>query len=318
MLTEFLGWCLELPILRSETFYIARPLYYTGGLVLAAATLLVGGTVVCPTEHTPEVLWNACVAGHVTFAFLIPDQLVALIEAAQAQGSLPSAPATVLTMGGAIAPETKQAVKSVLGAKYIESWGNSEGLGTITSPEDVTERPLSIGRPFLTDKMIVLDEDNREVEPGVVGRLAAVTDSRLVEYRNRDDLNRALIKDDLVISEDLGFRDAQGYYYLRGRTTERFLRRGHPIYASDIQQVLLALPGIRAACVMGIPDADEGEVPVAAVEATAESREAELLVGCNQLLPAIHQLRALRIVAMLPRTHTGKVNTAAVRQIFQA
>ena len=56
ILTELLGWALELPITREDTFYIGRPLFYTGGLVLAGASLLVGGTVCAPEEHKVAII----------------------------------------------------------------------------------------------------------------------------------------------------------------------------------------------------------------------------------------------------------------------
>src|SRR5258708_21843818 len=117
-------------------------------------------------------------------------------------------------MGAPISSATKRAVRERLGAELIESWGNSEGLGTITEREDLDKRPDSVGRPFLTDQLYVLDEAGKRLGPGEIGRLAGLADSRLLEYQNRRDLNEELLRGDLAISEDLGDVDADGYLHL--------------------------------------------------------------------------------------------------------
>ena len=87
MVTEFLGWIVELGLNRDTTFFIARPIYYTGGLVLVGATLLVGGTIVIDDlqdDNNSEQAWDSLVntlqANEVDWAFFIPDQLLAFIK----------------------------------------------------------------------------------------------------------------------------------------------------------------------------------------------------------------------------------------------
>lgn len=310
ILSELLGWCLELPITREDSFYIGRPLFYTGGLVLSASTLLVGGTVCAPREHEVKVFHALQSKRALTYAFLLPDQIRELVRFYE-KNQLPAHPVKrIVTMGAAIAAEEKQKAAVVLKAEILESWGNSEGLGTITEADDLINRPASIGRPFLGDEMLICDDSGKELPAGSVGRISGLADSRLKEYRNREDLNNALILGELVLSEDLGKVDNDGYFHLCGRLSERIVRRGNPVFANDILPVVRGLQGVQDAAVIGIPDGTEGEVPVAAVVISGNSvgvSEDELLRAANAKLSELLQLRTIRIVPKLEKTATGKL-----------
>ena len=222
-------------------------------------------------------------------------------------------------MGAPISGEEKRQACAVLHAQILESWGNSEGLGTITEATDVAARGDSIGRPFLGDEMLICDDNGRELPVGAVGRISGFADSRLREYRNRADLNTALIRGELVLSEDLGKMDENGYFYLCGRTNERILRKGNPVFMNDILSIVRALPGVQDAAVVGVSDSVEGEVPVSAVVLTPDSKMSaeEVCVGVNSQLPQLLRLKAVKIVSKLEKTATGKTSLEQVRLLFK-
>ena len=162
MITEIMGWCLELPLTRQSVFYIGRPLFYTGGLVLALASLFVGATLIVndyDDDSDADEVWSdfekQLLAQEVDWAFFVPDQLRAFTRL----GRTPKrAATTILVMGAPISGDEKRKARDTLGSQIVESWGNSESLGTITEPTDLDLRPDSVGRPFLTDELWVVDE----------------------------------------------------------------------------------------------------------------------------------------------------------------
>lgn len=322
MLMELISWTLELPLTRDTVVYVGRPLCYTAGLVISMSTLLVGSTLVAPKVHTPEVYWRLCEERAIDLALFIPDQVRELVDAASASGRPTDAPRarTILSMGSTLPIATKLAAPKALGSQLIEAWGNSEGLGTITTPEDLAVRPRSIGRPFLSDLVTILDEEGNELPPGVIGRVAGTADCQFLRYSNRDDLNRTMIKNGLTISEDLGYRDEDGYFYIAGRAVERLMRRGCPIYATDIEGILIEVPGVQAATVVGVPDARDGQVPVAAVVLRPDcaKTEAAVLAEANQRLADVQKLTAVKVVAELKHNAAGKVILESVRSLFSA
>jgi acyl-CoA synthetase (AMP-forming)/AMP-acid ligase II len=318
ILMELLGWCLELPIARQDTFYIGRPLFYTGGLVLTASTLLVGGTVCVSEEHKLERFHCLQENRQLTQAFFLPDQVREMVRYYEVN-SLPKYPVSrIITMGAPIASDEKLRATAVLKSEFIESWGNSEGLGTITDSSDLKSRPTSVGRPFLCDEMLICNDDGSEVATGAVGRIAGYADSRLTGYRNREDLNSTLILGDLVLSEDLGRIDKDGYFYLCGRMTERIMRKGNPVFLNEILPIVRSLPGIVDAAVIGITDPTDGEVPVAAVSMVPGCTNSPnaLMELANTKLPPLHHLKNIKIVQQLPKTATGKISIEGVRKLF--
>lgn len=316
MFTELAGWCFELPITSSSIAFIGRPVYYTGGLVLTAATLLVGGSVILPHEWSVATYKSLMNTNVVDFAFLIPDQVRELIGAKLADPSPWAGPRRVLTMGAPMPESLKRSVLEVLKCEYIESWGNSEGLGTITSECDARVRPTSIGRPFLSDELFVVDEDARPLPTGSVGQIAGCADSVLTKYQNREDLDRRFIRDRMVISEDLGYVGNDGYLYLVGRVNQRILRKGEPIFATDIENVITCMVGVREAAVIGVDDGAEGEVPVAAVVLSGEASQNPdifLALANSKLLPQ-QRLKRVYLVSEVPRNAAGKFDYRVLRE----
>jgi acyl-CoA synthetase (AMP-forming)/AMP-acid ligase II len=315
MLNEMLGWCLELPITRESVAMIGRPVYYTGGFVLTASTLFVGGTVVLPSEWSLDSYRKFCDLYPIDFLFLLPDQVLELVSRKAVTSESWPHPRRILTMGAPINPDLKSSVCEVIGCQYIESWGNSEGLGTVTEANDVIIRPRSIGRPFLTDDLFIIDEFGQEVPTGSVGRIAGRADSTLTEYRNRDDLNQNLFQNGAVISEDLGFVDSDGYFYVCGRVTQRIMRNGIPVFGTDIESVIRDLSLVRDVAIVGIPDSHEGEVPVAALvlEGRAVVSSDEIIETLNAALSPAHRISGVLIYNTLPRNAAGKIDYPSIK-----
>ncbi|MBF0108266.1 MAG: acyl--CoA ligase [Magnetococcales bacterium] len=318
ILSELIGWCFEIPIVRSSTIYISRPIYYTGGLVLSAAAMLAGASIIAPVLHS-EINYHDLLSRHsVSMAFMLPSEVDQLIQARIAS-SLPwPAPEKILTMGAPTSVTLKKLTKKWLHCDYIESWGNSEGLGTITDPDDVERRPKSIGRPFLTDRMFILNDKREIVQNQEIGLISGIADSNFSEYRNRSDLNQEAINDDRVISEDLGHIDPDGYFYIVGRTVDRMIRNGHVVFTSDIERAMLQTENFEAAKVVAIERPGKDAIPVAAVvlKPSITKTPEDLLQDIHSLLPPEQHVSSILIVNQLPMNAAGKVDLNAVRALF--
>ena len=266
MVTEFLGWIMELGLNRGTTFFIARPIYYTGGLVLAGATLLVGGTIVIDDlqdDNSSEQAWGSpsltrSRATRSTGPFFIPDQLRAFIKTKR-NPSLPRRPKNVLVMGGFISGEEKLATSRLLCCNVIESWGNSESLGTITEASDLNTRPKSSGRPFVCDDLFIVDKKFRPLPPGVHGRIAGGIEAGFVRYSNRPEATDEARREDLIISDDYGYQDEEGYFYILGRLSDNIVRNGKSIFLSQIEARIYSDDQINECCVTST--GDEESVP---------------------------------------------------------
>ena len=170
MITELLGWCLELGLNRETTFYIGRPIYYTGGLVLLLSTFITGGCAILndfKNDNDPNEIWadyQSVLSGlHVSWAFFVPEQIRVFTTIAEKMKTSPKAASGILVMGAPISGQEKVKANRLLVCEIVESWGNSESLGTITEPDDIRIRPDSIGRPFLTDELYIVDDNCNQI-----------------------------------------------------------------------------------------------------------------------------------------------------------
>lgn len=320
MLSESLSWIFEMPITRDTVFYNGRPFYYTGGLVLGVATLLVGGTLISPRSHSPEALDQAASAMSLDYAFLSPYQIEEIVVQARS-GRKFGVPSTILTMGTYIEAHLKQEAIELLGCDLMESWGNTEGLGTLSERSDTRFRPNSIGRAFVGDVMTVVDKNGVELGPNQAGQLAGASDTNLLRYERREDDDRCVRSGDLIISEDVGYYDADGYFYLLGRTADFFTKNGEEINLRDIERALMRFDGVSAACAIMVESAsDDPLLIMTVVELRSASRGVPAAVikeAVNANLTASARINEMIIVERLERNAGGKIIVAKVRDLIR-
>jgi acyl-coenzyme A synthetase/AMP-(fatty) acid ligase len=259
VVTELLGWVIELQLNRSTSFYIGRPIYYTGGAVLALSVLLTGGSLIL-NDYDRDLdfhqIWRdyqaACQRMAIDWAFFIPDQIRAFLTEAGANKPV-NAARTLLLMGAPISGDEKVHARNVLGSGIVESWGNSESLGTITEPEDVIIRPNSIGRPFLSDYMCVVDETGQPVGEGELGRLSGGVEAGFEKYANRPrDTDRAK-QGGLIVSEDIGYVDRDGYFYVKGRVQESVVVGTKTYFVTELEAAVREIRGVKECIVAAKP-----------------------------------------------------------------
>ena len=309
IITELLGWIIELETRKSSHYYIGRPVFYTGGLVLTLSAILVGGTVSLPNTHDANTYLSHVERNKIEISFLIPLQIQALVRHVEQEGiKNPPHAGFVLAMGNAFPSELKVPAMEVLHSGIIESWGNTEGLGTITLPEDVRTRPGSIGRPFLTDDLFIVNEKLQRADQKEVGKLSGIVDSKFTEYKNREFLTSQTLSDDTIISDDLGYEDKDGYFYLLGHVGDMFVHRGHKIYPISLEKVIAFLDAVEEVSVVGFKIGDEGYVPVAFIKpSTLGASDSKLLETINSRLEESERIRFIKIINEFPKTASGKI-----------
>ena len=322
MITEIVGWCLELPLTKHSVFYIGRPLFYTGGLVLVLATLFVGGTVIAndyQDDDDPAEVWSdyqmTLSAHSVEWTFFVPDQVRAFVAANPTDHEHSK---SILVMGAPISGDEKLAARTVLASQIVESWGNSESLGTITEPEDLDLRPESVGRPFLTDELDVIDDSFNPCEPGKVGRIAGGDTAGFQGYSNHPDATKQVKTRSMIISDDLGYTDSNGYFYVSGRLQDHVVRGGASLYLPTVATKIRAHPDIAEVEVCAITNGDAIHLCAAVVLTPVTTTNAEgLCATVNVGLDDQEQLLRILVLDALPKLASGKTDRLAVRGLLE-
>lgn len=128
-------------------------------------------------------------------------------------------------------------------------------------------------------------------------------------YYKRPEATAEVLRDGWFQTGDLGYRDADGYYFVVDRLKDMIVRGGYNVYPREIEEVLYAHPDVVEAAVIGRPDDRLGEEVVAyvALRDGATVSVDELIAFSRENLAAYKYPRSVQIVDALPKGATGKI-----------
>jgi acyl-CoA synthetase (AMP-forming)/AMP-acid ligase II len=191
-----------------------------------------------------------------------------------------------------------------------EFYGMTELL-TIThaGPHLLSERIRSVGVPFSTSEVAIVDSELQRLPPGVEGQVICRSPARMTGYWNDAAATaKALTIDGSICTGDIGQLDESGALYLTGRLKDLIISGGLNIAPAEIEAVACGHPKIAAAAVVGVPDERWGETPViVAVAARGETiSPEEVHAHCRENLSSYKRPSAAVVVSSLPLTGIGK------------
>lgn len=207
------------------------------------------------------------------------------------------------------------------GPILTQNYGLTEAMMTCVylPPEDHFQpdgqlRIGCIGRPYSFVEVVARAEDGEVVAPGEIGELTIRADHVMRGYWGMPDETAKVLKDGWLWSGDLGRIDADGLVTLTGRRKEMLISGGFNIYPQEVEAVLTSLADVAEAAVVGIPDADWGEVAVAFVAPVpgCSLTPEGLRAGCRDRLGFKTPKRFL-IEPSLVKNANGKVDKKALR-----
>ena len=190
-------------------------------------------------------------------------------------------------------------------------YGQTEATARLAylPPERAADKRGSIGIAIPGVELRVVDAAGNELPDGEIGELVARGDNVTPGYLDDPEATAAILHDGWLWTGDLASRDAEGFFYHRGRTKEILKIGGHRASPVEIEQVIARHPDVCDAAVISTPDPVAGEVPIAYVvilEGAAAS-EADLRQFCQERLPAYAVPRRFISMPSLPRNESGKL-----------
>jgi long-chain acyl-CoA synthetase len=135
-------------------------------------------------------------------------------------------------------------------------------------------------------------------------------------YWNQPEETAKVLRDGWLYTGDVGYRDADGYYYITDRKKDMLLVNGLNVYPREIEEVIYQFPGVKEAAVIGVPDPRKGEQPVAFV-AVVEGRtldEKALHQFIRNKLADYKLPKQIVFLPALPRNATGKILKTELRK----
>ena len=166
-------------------------------------------------------------------------------------------------------------------------------------------------------EVAIFDSGGRRLGPDEIGDVRVRSESVMDGYwGNAVATREVLLPDGWLDTGDVGRLDADGYLCIVDRKKDMIISGGENIYARDVEDVLLAHPGVREAAVVGGPNPRLGEEVVAFVVCREEPglTEASLLAWVSERLAGYKKPARIMFEASLPRTPVGKVHKPTLRQ----
>ena len=218
-------------------------------------------------------------------------------------------------------PEIGRLWKEKTGADIYEGWGMTEtGATTCGNSPDQPPRYGSIGKCIIkADTMKVFDDNDKEVPAGQTGELVIRGPTIMKGYWNMPAQTGAALRNGWLHTGDVGHMDADGYFYITDRKKDIIIRGGENVSPREVEEILLEMPQVADAAVIGIPDAVYGEE----IKAYCVLRKNELISGeeimayCRQKLPTFKAPKAVQITDALPKNLLGKLLRAELRKLEQ-
>ena len=203
------------------------------------------------------------------------------------------------------------------GVEVLDGIGSTEALHIFLSNQPGAVRPGTSGTVVSGYDIELRDEVGRPVPDGEPGGLFVRGASIATGYWCRTDTTREVFQGEWLRTGDTYTRSADGYFTCLGRSNDLLKAGGIWVSPAEVEDRLLQHPSIAEAAVIGVPDSNELDKPVAFVVAAPGHQVdgAQLVAWCREGLAAFKRPRAVVVVDELPKTGTGKIQRYRLREL---
>ncbi|MCU0314654.1 MAG: AMP-binding protein [Solirubrobacteraceae bacterium] len=301
---------------------------WVGGLLdMLFPAWMAGRPVATSLDRFSAAQAYAFMARHrVTHTFLAPTAIKRLAQEPDPRSRHDLALRVICTGGEALAAETLDWAERRLGVTCNEFYGMTEVNHLIGNCAALyPRRPGSMGRAYPGHEVALVDADGAPVPDGEPGEIVtpATSPTRFLGYLNNPGKEAEMRLGPWLRTHDLAVRDADGYFWYKGRSDDLIKSSGFRIGPAEIEDCLLAHPAVAECAVIGKPDPDRGQIVKAFVRlrdtVAGDSRLKEDLVAhVRTRLAAYKAPREVEFVADFEMTSSGKINRRSLRALEAA
>jgi malonyl-CoA/methylmalonyl-CoA synthetase len=187
-------------------------------------------------------------------------------------------------------------------------------------PQDGQRVGGTVGKPLPGVQLRVQDDDGTALPTGEIGGIQVKGPNVFQGYWHMPEKTaQEFTADGFFKTGDVGKVDANGYVTIVGRSKDLIISGGYNVYPAEIEGYINALPGVAESAVVGVPDADFGEVGVAVVIAKpgANLDAVAIIATLKATLANFKIPKSCYVVSELPRNAMGKVQKNLLRNQYQ-
>lgn len=308
----------------ADRYQVCLPMFHIGALFPAQALVHLGATAVIMREFDPFESWKLLEAERCTGTLLVPAMLTFMLGVYE-QVKPDHSALRWAQSGAAPVPVTSIQAYTDLGIPISQLYGLTESyaVATASTAEQSIERPGTAGLPYFLADVRIADDELRDVPPGTQGEILVRGPFLMQGYWQRPDASEAALWVDpadgstWLRTGDAGVQDADGFLYVQDRIKDMLISGGENIYPAEIENVILAHPGVKEVAVIGIPSEKWGESPLAVVvKADGDLTDTDVMGFCDGKLGRFKLPKAVVFADEIPRNPSGKVLKRVLREQF--
>ena len=311
---------------KDDVFLCIPPLYHTGAKMHWFGSLLAGSRAVLLRGVKPEWVLQAVSDEKATIVWLLVPWVQDILDSLERGdirlsgyhleqwrlmhvGAQP-VPPSLITRWLSVFPNQQ----------YDTNYGLSEsiGPGCVHLGVENIHKVGAIGKAGYLWQTRIVDEQQRDVEPGKVGELAVKGPGVMKCYYKNPQATEEVLKGDWLCTGDMARFDEDGFIYLVDRKKDVIITGGENLYPVQIEDFLRAHPKVKDVAVIGMADERLGEIAAAIIDVKQGETltEAEVADFCLEL-PRYKRPRRI-IFAEVPRNATGKIEKPKLRERYGA
>jgi acyl-CoA synthetase (AMP-forming)/AMP-acid ligase II len=307
---------------RSDVMLATTPFFTAGGMVRTVSWLYLGQTMVIHQRFDPQAVIDEIERSAITFTTFIPTMLQRTLAILENGPCRDMSSLRRISYGSApVPPGLARKAMDLLGCDLQQRYGLTEcgGQATILTPQDhrdivagKTSIASSCGQETPMCSIRVVMNDGSEAPMGEIGEVVIVSPANAIGYWNRLAQTAETFRPDGLRTGDLGYLDGENYLHITGRKSDMIISGGFNVYPAEIERVIAQHSDVDLVAVVGIPDPEWGETPVAVVIPKAHVGDRETLTDelaflCRTELAGYKQPRRFEYRDEFPLGPAGKI-----------
>jgi acyl-CoA synthetase (AMP-forming)/AMP-acid ligase II len=307
---------------RSDVMLATTPFFTAGGMVRTVSWLYLGQTMVIHQKFDPQAVIDEIERSAITFTTFIPTMLQRTLAILEDGPRRDMSSLRRISYGSApVPPGLARRAMDLLGCDLQQRYGLTEcgGQATILTPQDhrdivngKTSIATSCGQETPMCAIRIVDADGNTLPAGQVGEIVINSPANAIGYWKRPEQTAETFRPDGLRTGDLGYLDDENYLHITGRKTDMIISGGFNVYPAEIERVIAHHDGVEMVAVVGVPDPEWGETPVAVVipkrhVTDCDSLTAELSALCRAELAGYKQPRRFEYRDEFPLGPAGKI-----------
>jgi acyl-CoA synthetase (AMP-forming)/AMP-acid ligase II len=294
-----------------ETTVAFLPFFHIYGMNVLMNSFLAGGAgLVTVPRFDLEAVLRHIQTHRVQKLLIAPPVAIALTKHPMVDQFDLSSLQIVVSAAAPLGAEVAETVSRRIGCRVIQGYGMTELSPLSHAVPHRSPRPGAVGISApSTLTRIVSPATGRDCGHGEEGEVWVQGPQVMIGYHNRPDATASTMADGWLKTGDLGVVDGDGYLFIRDRLKELIKVKGFQVAPAEVEALLLGIPGISDAAVIGVPDDEAGELPMAFVVRTPGSDlTAEAIRGgLRDYLVSYKVPQRVEFIDAIPKSAAGKI-----------